>query len=429
MLIRNYHDLATDKLRQDGLTILNAGLMAVAPDRVVGKLVRVEGQRLMIGETAVADLTEYKRIFMVGAGKVAHAVAVALEPVLAPRLAGGVVVGTWQGQTEKIEYVEADHPLPSLKNVEASKRLVEMVEGAGGDDLVVAIITGGGSSMLCLPHVMSVEAQARLIDALMKAGADIFEVNTVRKHTSQVKGGWLASKGKKTNMVALIFSDVIGDDLSMVASGPTVADQTTVADAQLILKKYNLWEECTRQGCKLIETPKDEAVFERVKNILVVSNRLALEAMGNKAQELGYSTQVLQTAVSGEARLVGRELLGRLNQPGQAVIAGGETTVHVTGTGQGGRNQELVLGCLAALGDNQVIISCASDGVDNKTKFAGAIGDKKTLDEATKKILNPEIFLDNNDATNFFEQEGDGIETGPLPSNVADLMIAINGKV
>src|SRR3990172_8484025 len=124
MLIRNYHDLATDKLRQDGLTILNAGLMAVAPDRVVGKLVRVEGQRLMIGEVAVADLTKYKRIFMVGAGKVAHAVAVALEPVLAPRLAGGVVVGTWQGQTEKIEYVEADHPLPSFKNVEASEKLV-----------------------------------------------------------------------------------------------------------------------------------------------------------------------------------------------------------------------------------------------------------------------------------------------------------------
>lgn len=428
MLIKNYKELATEQSRAHALEILNAGLIAISPENVAQEIVKIFDNKLYVRDNMVCDLSIYERVFLVGAGKVAASFAEELEKMLGSKLTKGIVMGTVEKTSDRTEYIEASHPLPSQKNVEGTKKLIDLVLAADKNDLVISVITGGGSSMMELPDNMSIEKQAELTKLLMRAGADIFEVNTIRKHTSKIKGGYLAQYAAGSNMIGLIFSDVIGNDLSMVASGPTVFDSTTITDAEMILKKHNLWDFCTQNECKLNETPKDRQILDKVKNYLIVDNKMALVAMEQKARELGYKASILDENLSGEARYVGSELLKRIEQPGQVLIAGGETTVKVRGFGKGGRNQELVLSALSSLKDGEIIVSCSSDGVDNNTEFAGAIGDKQTVKKAQEKMLSPEIFLDNNDSANFFEQEGDGIKTGKLASNVADLMLVLSAK-
>jgi glycerate-2-kinase len=260
----------------------------------------------------------------------------------------------------------------------------------------------------------------------MKSGATIHEINTVRKHVSEVQGGQLAEIAYPARVVSLIFSDVPGDDIGMVASGPTVLDKTTIEDARAILEKYNILKTCRLDGCNLKETPKDPKIFEHVTNILVVGNTIATEAMRSKADELGYHARVATTTLHGEASRVGPTFIEELEN-GEAIIAAGETTVTVVGDGTGGRNQEVVLGALPFIED-ELLISCASDGIDN-SEAAGAIADQLTKAHAEEQRLHPNTYLTNNNSFMFFNLTEDHIYTGITGMNVSDLLVAIKPKV
>jgi glycerate-2-kinase len=261
----------------------------------------------------------------------------------------------------------------------------------------------------------------------MRRGADIYETNAVRKHLSEILGGQFARLAYPAKICALIFSDVLGDDVSMVASGPTVLDKTTVKDAAAVLAKYDVIKACSLPGCDLRETPKDKIFFKNVQNTLVVGNRAAVRAMEKAAERLGYEAVVLGEEVSGEAREVGR-FFAMNARPGTALIAGGETTVTVAGEGRGGRNQELALGALGCIKPGVLVAACASDGVDNATPAAGAVVDELLLREIAAKKLNPEKYLADNDSYDFFKKAGTLLVTGKTGSNVADLMLALAEK-
>jgi hypothetical protein len=281
------------------------------------------------------------------------------------------------------------------------------------------------SILLCLPHDMSCETLINITKTLTKKGADIFELNTVRKHFSEIQGGGLAKVCYPAQVVSLIFSDVLGNDLSMVASGPTVYDKTTVADAAKILLKYDVLKTCIPPDCQFLETPKHPKYFTKVKNVLVCSNLNALEAMREKAEELGFNAHIENTMLSGEASEVGKSLALREPKAGSCILFGGETTVEIKGDGSGGRNQELALSALPYMQPNSSLISASSDGWDN-TDHAGALVDQELLEKAKNLNLSPEEYLAKSDSYNFFKQARDGaLCTGRLGSNVSDLVIML----
>ncbi len=422
MLIRNFDELAKNKLRREALEVVNAGLEAIQAERVMRERVRLDGDELVVKDRRY-DLGDYTKVYVVGMGKVAGAVAEELDKILGKRIEKGLVLSTENESFGAIECGKCTHPIPMKENVVRTKKMLELLNQAEPDDVVIVVITGGGSAMMCYPYEMSCGVLAQMTQELMKAGAGIEEMNTIRKHLSQVKGGWLVKQANGAKMVAMIFSDVPGDDLSVIASGPTVLDKTTVVDARKILEKYRVLEKCGIDDCQLQETPKNEVLFERVDNILMLNNAHAVEAMAEKAGELGYQVMKKDEFVQGEAREVGRKLVGGLKE-NTAVVMGGETTVKVVGSGKGGRNQELVLGAVERIGDKEVVVAVASDGVD-LTDYAGAVGDSLTRKMAKEKGVDVDEFVENNDASNFWKQVGGGISTGRLDSNVADLMVGL----
>ena len=258
----------------------------------------------------------------------------------------------------------------------------------------------------------------------MNAGADIFEMNCVRKHLSRVKGGQLAKIIYPAKLISLIFSDVPGDDLSTIASGPTVKDETTVREASAILAKHRILEKLNLPSVKFVETPKDAKFFENTENILFVSAKTALRAMKDKAEDLGFDVKIFSQHFQGEAEKLASEIIIANNQKHQALLGAGESTVVVKGNGVGGRNQHLALAALLSISENQVLITLASDGHDN-SESAGAIVDSSTLLRSKTLNLEPSIYLQNNDSFTFFEAVGDGIDTGLTGSNVADLVISL----
>jgi glycerate-2-kinase len=299
-----------------------------------------------------------------------------------------------------------------------------MINGVTAHDLVLVLISGGGSSLLCLPHDMNYDTLVQITKALTKKGADIYELNTVRKHFSEIQGGGLAKLCFPAQVVSLIFSDVLGNDLGMIASGPTVYDKTTVADAAKVLLKYEVLDVCVAPDCQFLETPKHPKYFASVKNTLVCSNREALLAMKARAEELGFHTSIETETLSGNALEVGKMLAQKEPQKKRCLLFGGETTVKVGGKGVGGRNQELALSALPLLPKGAVLAAVASDGWDN-TDHAGALVDSYLLEEASRKQISPTEYLANNDSYNFFKKVGGAICTGRLGSNVSDLYILI----
>jgi glycerate 2-kinase len=312
---------------------------------------------------------------------------------------------------------------------------------------VICLISGGGSSMMPLPRDgISVSDKRQITDLLLKSGATITEINTVRKHISEFKGGWLAKKAYPATVLNLIMSDVIGDPLDFIASGPTVPDSTTFSDAILVLRKYSLWNKAPASIAKVLsdgergiipETPKaNDESFKKVHNVVIGNNRLASQAARTALKSAGLNALLLTSMLEGEARHVGTVLssiaheLTISNNPVQkpaAILAGGETTVTVTGTGKGGRNQELALGAAVKLDglDGVVVVSLTTDGVDGPTDAAGAIVDGKTLSRAKKMSLSPQKFLADNDSYSFFSKLGDLIFTGPTGTNVNDISVII----
>lgn len=266
----------------------------------------------------------------------------------------------------------------------------------------------------------------KIIQTLFKRGATIQEINTIRKHLSYARGGFLAKYAYPAQVISLVFSDVPGGAIEFIASGPTARDTTTVADAERILAEYSVLGDCGLKRCGLIETPKDDKYFKNVFNILIVSNDRALLAMQSKARNLGFETKICDTCLVGEARLVGEKIVSELHnaQSKTSLLYGGETTVMVKGNGRGGRNQELILSALRGVKDDEIIVSFASDGKDNG-EYAGAIADKLTKEKACKFNLDMEKYLSENNATPFFERTDDLIVTGITGSNVADLIVAL----
>ncbi|RJQ26053.1 DUF4147 domain-containing protein [Candidatus Parcubacteria bacterium] len=422
--IQNFEDLNKSEIRNAALTILESAYNSIDTEEVVKKMISVVRNILLIGETKI-PLDSVDRIFVVGAGKCSPKAACAVEKILGERITGGIVLGTKKRDLCSLTMREGTHPYPSEANISATKELLEILHGLTPRDLVIALVSGGGSTLLCNPQNMTCQAERDIVQAMFEKGATINELNTIRKHISGARGGMLAYHAYPARIVSLIFSDVPGNTgMDMVASGPTILDPTTVSDAMVIIKKYNL-EHYFPDG-SLIETVKDEKFFERVTNILAVSNDNALRTMKKTAESLGFSSSIITNTLSGEARVIGKEIVEKIkNAPSKtAYFWGGEPTVTITQKGKGGRELELVLSAVPHVDEHVLIVGAASDGRDN-SDFAGAICDIMTLKNAQAKNIDPIKSLKENTSYKFFETVGDFILTGETGENVSDLIFAL----
>lgn len=424
--IKNFDELATTNARRAALEIAEAGLAAIDTTQAIRSLVRLEDSLLTIGGRKFA-LDKLGKIVIGGVGKCALAAAEALEDILGDRVSHGVALYiAGEPKLKKIKAIKGTHPLPSEENMRGAKMLIDNVSALRENDLVIFVVSGGGSTLLCFPEGMGFREEASIMQALTRAGAAIQEINTVRKHLSLARGGYLTKYAYPANTVSLIFSDVPGNDIQFVASGPTVKDTTTIAEAELILKKYNILNMCGIEKCGLMETPKEDKYFARAEHIIAVSNKVALNAMEKKAKELGLNPVIRDQNLFGEAREVGHKILNELRRaPSKAVfLYGGETTVTVKGGGRGGRNLELALAALAGINGEELIMPFTSDGRDN-SDLAGAICDIITKKKADDARIAIEKYLGDNNSYPFFRAVGNYIETGDTGSNVSDLIIAL----
>ncbi len=442
--------------REKALSILGAALAAVEPGQAIRNAMKYDkaNERLEVAGQ-IYDLRHFKNIYVVGAGKAGWPMAAALADLLGDRLTRGVVTikqghGPSENETPgRIELTEARHPVPDEAGVHGTERMVNLLRDLGEQDLVLAVISGGGSALLELPveGVTLADMQA-LTSALLRCGATINQMNTVRKHLSQVKGGQLAKWASPAPVIGLILSDVVGSPLDVIGSGPTVPDTSTYADAWAILESFGLTQADTlpaaiiehlRAGLSghIPETPKaTDSIFEKVQNVVIADNRIAALAAQEKARALGFNTLLLSTFVEGEAREVARvyAALAKEIQAFDAPLArpaclllGGETTVTVRGDGLGGRNQEMALAAAIALDGYAEImfVPLATDGSDGPNDAAGAIAEGDTLRRALAHGLDPADYLRRNDAYHFFEQSGDLLRTGPTQTNVNDLALLL----
>jgi glycerate 2-kinase len=437
-----------DNVKDTCLTIFRAGLEAVDPYEATKRALRLSGEKLQVGKHSYR-LKDFKRIVVVGAGKGGAPMAQAVEEILGERLEGGLIVVKY-GYTaplKKVTLVEGGHPIPDEAGQRGARGLLEVVQGLGKDDLAFCLISGGGSALLPAPveGVALVEKQ-ETTKILLESGASIHEINAIRKHLSRIKGGWLAKAAARATMITLILSDVIGDDLDGIASGPTVGDRSTFSDCLRVIEKYELNAQIPssvmthlRKGAagKTQETPKpDDPVFRTGLNLIVGSNMQCLEAAARKAKEMGYQTLILSSLVEGETREVAKvhgailkEIIrtGTPLAPPACIISGGETTVTIRGKGKGGRNQEFALACGMEIAgwEGAAVFSAGTDGTDGPTDAAGAFADWRMVERAQKLGLDPSAALQENDAYPFFERLGDLIITGPTNTNVMDIRILI----
>jgi len=349
---------------------------------------------------------------------------------------------------ERLGMREAGHPVPDENGLRAANEMIALLRDADSETLVVCLISGGGSSLLVSPVVgISLDDKRVMTGMLLRAGADIGELNTVRKHISSVKGGRLAEIAYPARVVSLILSDVIGDRFDVIASGPTAPDESTYGDAVGVLRKYSLIDSAPeavadflRRGAEGLfpETPKSgNPVFETTENIIIGSSRMALEAARAKAESLGFRTEIVTDRLTGEASAAGRRLAKAALEARNAsraagvrtcLISGGETTVTVRGTGLGGRNMELALSFAIGMEgvDGVTLLSAGTDGNDGPTDAAGAIVDGGTIARAKAAGLDPGAYLHNNDSYNFFRREGGLFVTGPTGTNVMDIQIMVS---
>lgn len=426
--IKNFDNLAKTPQRKIVLELLEAALQSIQPDHVIEHNFSVTNDLLRIVDKEF-KLSDYKRVFLIGFGKGSAGISKIIEEKLGDKLTEGHVIDTTLETFTKIHFTQGTHPLPSTLNAAFTQALLKRIATLQltEQDLVLVVICGGGSAMLVAPHRISLDQKIEVNKALLKSGATISEMNMVRKHLSEVKGGGLAQALFPATIASLIFSDVPGNDLSVIASGPTTLDEETIDDAKNMMAKYKLEESIPFATSALRETPKDNSIFKNVHNIIVLSNLTALSAMQEKATELKINSSIFSDHFQHEAKTAGQELVSKT--PSDSILlAGGETTVRVTGGGAGGRNQEVVLGTLQNIDNQTIICSFDSDGWDN-SRFAGAIGDKKTLAQAEELQLDVTSCLNSNDSLSFFEKVTDGIDTGRLPSNVSDLFIVYKYNV
>jgi len=438
------------KLRQQAMAIFRAALKAADPLEAVRRRLALKGHTLVAGRRRYR-LEAFRNIYVIGAGKASATMAAGVERLLKGRIRGGLI-NTKYGHLAKLRHIELNecgHPVPDESGLRGAERIAELARRAGPDDLVICLISGGASALLALPVApITLEEKQATTKLLLACGASIHEINAVRKHISALKGGQLARLAAPAAVLALLLSDVIGDDLDVIGSGPTAADRSTFVGALEILKKYRLLErvpaavrERLEAGARgeTAETPKPgDRVFERVENLVIGSNRLAVDAAAQAARKLGFSTLVLSAMIEGETREVARvhaaiakEILhsGRPVKPPACVISGGETTVTLRGGGLGGRNQEFVLAAALDLaGWHPVaVLSGGTDGTDGPTDAAGALADGATVECAGRLGLEARRYLDENDSYHFFQPLGDLLVTGPTGTNVMDVRVMVVG--
>lgn len=421
-------------MRRQALHIFQAALKAADPCEAVLRHAQVKDGVLMAGRRRYR-LDAFRNIYVIGAGKASAQMARAIERLLKSRISGGEInVKDGHGAPlKRIHIHECAHPVPDKRGVEGARRVAEMARNAGPDDLVICLISGGASALMPLPApTLTLAEKQEITRSLLHCGANIHEMNCVRKHISGIKGGHLARLAYPATLLTLILSDVMGDDMDVIGSGPTFPDRSTCAEARAILEKYGLGHRPY-----LEETPKPgDKIFAKTQNLIVGSNALAVDAAADAARRLGFHTLVLSTLVQGEAREVARvhsaiakeiRWAHRPVKPPACVISGGETTVTVRGNGRGGRNQEFALAAaidIAGMPDT-VILSGGTDGTDGPTDAAGAVADGSTIARAQALGLNAEVFLRNNDSYSYFEATGDLIKTGPTGTNVADIYLLL----
>jgi glycerate 2-kinase len=415
-------------MRKHALQIFRAALQAADPYHAVTSHLKFDGKILTAGRKRYR-LSQFDRIQVIGAGKASAAMARAVERILGRRVSGGFInVKDASTHLRRVIEHESGHPVPDQRGLEGARRIAEIAREASDPDLLICVISGGASALMPLPSAgISLDAMQDTTRQLLACGATIHELNTVRKHVEDLKGGQLTQLAAPATVIALILSDVVGDDLDVIGSGPTVADTSTSADAAAVFAKYGI------ALLPLHETPKQLA---RVQNLIVGSNRQAIDAAAQHARELGYRTLVLSTFIEGETRdvasvhaAIAKEILasGRPVRPPACILSGGETTVTVRGPGLGGRNQEFVLAASIALerSASATIFSAGTDGSDGPTDAAGAIADETTVPRAHALGLDPRQYLEANDSYHFFEKLNALIKTGPTGTNVMDIRILL----
>jgi glycerate 2-kinase len=427
--IQNFDELAVSEPRRNLLMVAEEGLAAIDTEKVMREMVRLAGEKLSLGNDTV-NLADIDRLVFVAIGKCAAAATRVAEEILGDRITRGVIVDIQGCQPSKrIQAFCGTHPLPSETNLRAAEAIVATLKDLTERDLVIFVVSGGGSTLLFLPEDTASKEEVKIVEELMRRGARIREMNIVRKHLSLARGGYLAKYAYPARVVSLLFNDVPSDDISFIASGPTVRDITTAEDATKILLTYGVQRVCNIENCGLIETPKEEKYFEKVTNLLAVSNHVALDAMKAKAESLGFRAEVRGTELSGEADDVARNVAKALHgAPARSVLLwGGETTVTVDAAaekGEGGRNLELSLSALRYIKDDEIILSLASDGRDHGP-FAGALCDMITKKAVADHGFDVETVIRGRNTYPLFRKVGNYLMTGDTGSNVSDLIIAL----
>jgi glycerate 2-kinase len=432
--------------RQKAIEIFLAGVESVLPNNLIKRYISINQNSLHIEELTF-DLSIIKNIYVVGVGKASAAMAQALESILESRITAGHIITKYEHSVKLnfIEITEAGHPVPDENGLKGTKHIISIVNRAEKDDLVICLISGGGSSLLAdVPEGCTLEDVKRVNSVLLKTGANITEMNCIRKHLSKVKGGLLAKAASPARVVSLILSDVIGDPLDVIASGPTAPDPTTFADALSIIEKYNIEYEIPRQIYRVLqeglknkqqETLKEsDEILLRTDNLIIGTNILALKTAKEKAESLGYKTQILTNKLDGDVADVANYIVKTSmtskeenSYEKRCLLFAGEPTVKVKGKGLGGRNQHLALLAANLLKElpGFTILSGGTDGTDGPTDAAGAIADSSTSKNAANLGMDLEQYIDNCDSYNFFKKAGGAIITGPTQTNVMDLIIAL----
>ena len=453
VLISNFDELVKmrkgllSRLRYHALRAVEAAIKSVTPRNSLRRNIRRRGSKLIIMHRKRIDLKRFERILVLGAGKASIGMAEYIEEILGDFISGGAVVAPKElaerSKLEKIEVLPSTHPIPSELGVKAALNILEYAGEVGENTLTIFLLSGGASALLPMPaHPLTLQDKIEFTKLLLASGANMDEINAVRKHLSGIKGGLLGKKLSKGFVISLIISDVVGDKLETIGSGPTAPDPTTFKDAYEILKRYGLWDkipEAARSRIKLgldgkvEETPKPgDPIFKRIVNLIVAGVGDACKAAESYLRSKGYRSTILTRFMEGEAKEIGVFSAGLLRQLSErrgryAMIMGGETTVTVKGRGIGGRNQELALSASLKLRDLKdcCLVSVGTDGVDGPTDAAGAMVDGETYWDALRLGLNPVEFLAENDSNTFFKRVGGLIITGYTGTNVGDVVLLL----
>ncbi len=435
-------------MRQHAIAIFQSAVQAVQPQYLLPRHIQFGPEILQLGDQRISR-SAIKNIYVIGAGKASAAMARETEIILGENIKEGVIVTKYDHglPLQYIRCLEAGHPIPDAAGINAGEAIAAILNKAGEDDIVIALVSGGASALMVdCPPAATLSDVHQVFSELLACGATIEEMNIVRKHLSPgIKGGKLVRSAYPATLFSFILSDVPGDQLDIIASGPTVPDPSTFKDAWYVLEKYDLihslpasirnWLQDGVRGI-IPDTPKPgDAVFSKSHNFLIGTNHIALQAARAMAEKLGYHASILSETLTGEARVQAARLVQQVvsyngPRPG-CLLLGGETTVTIEGNGTGGRNQEFALAALLALKNVQdnytVILSAGTDGTDGPTPAAGAVIDGRTFECIREKKLAPQNYLDENDSFTFFQQVGGHVITGPTQTNVMDVVVVLIG--